>query len=166
VVAEGVRGVIVGPDFLWGGAAGAVLVALFTIGYTEVREARQRVRARMGYARFLGAEIQANGETLEPFNDEDWASEVGQGNALDRISVDAWREARVPLASLIKAEDFDSLVEYYRRLEELMELKGEKVLGAGVAYRRTSAVMDKTPIVRGLLSRYANPPARVRRLGF
>ncbi len=54
-----------GLDNLWSGAAGAVLVALFTVGYTEIRERRQQVRERMGYARLLDTEIEANGRALE-----------------------------------------------------------------------------------------------------
>ena len=36
---------------LWSGAAGTGLVALFTVGYTEAREARRRVRLNEGRER-------------------------------------------------------------------------------------------------------------------
>jgi hypothetical protein len=126
LVEEGVRRMSVGLDALWSGTAGAILVALFTVGYTEVKESRQRVRARMGYARLLEAEIEANGRVAEIIShspDVSW-KDLAAGYWLSRPpSVEAWKEARAPLAALIRSEDFERLDAYYRLIGVFIDLK-------------------------------------------
>lgn len=149
---------------LWSGAAGAALVALFTIGYTEVREARQRLRARMGYARILDAEIEANGRALEQVHEDTVMSwEDFTSTWLERPPTDeVWREIRAPLAPLIRAEDFDILDEHYRLLGVLLDMKEHPSVSRepkdwGV-YGVSSDLKDEVPRLRNMLSRYANPP--------
>jgi len=172
-VVEDVRAVSF--DVLWSGAAGAGLVALFTIGYTEVREARQRVRARMGYARLLDAEIEDNGRVMEALSyvpQVTWKA-LAEGYWLESPpSVEAWKEVRAPLAALIKPEDFERLDAHYRRIGVFMDrkehppLEEEQLPAALSAWGFSSDLKDEVPRLRSMLAGYANPPARVRRLGF
>ena len=165
-MAEGVRGVSGSLDVLWSGAAGAVLVALFTIGYTEVREARQRARVRMGYARLLDAEIEANGRALERIHErtdvswEDLATDWLESPPTD----EAWKEIRASLAPLIKAEDFNTLDEHYRLLGVLLDMKNHPQDTKGSidwgVYGISSDLKDELPRLRSMLARYANPPRR------
>jgi hypothetical protein len=88
-------------------------------------------------------------------------------------SDEAWRAVREPLASMIKAKDFDKLNEYYRRLRVHLVLQarpgpaGYKIHPKHLpAQGISSELMGETPELRALLSQYANPPRRVRLLGF
>ena len=167
----------VGFDVLWGGAAGAVLVALFTVGYTEIREARQRVRARIGYARLLDAEIESNGRVTEVIAFSPEVSWKDLNPAADfwlsrSPSVEAWKEVREPLAVLIKSEDFQRLDAYYRRIGVFIALKeNPPPTGTGEppplsAYEFSDELEAEKPDLRRMLSRYANPPRHTRWLGF
>jgi hypothetical protein len=162
-----------GLDNLWSGAAGAVLVALFTVGYTEIREARQRVRTRMGYTRLLDTEIEANGRVLERFDKEgDMSWEDVAWKWLDAPPTDeAWKEVREPIVALIKAEDFDALNEYYRLLGVLLDLKEHPKADPEWHQREhvpgvASDLVAETPELRAMLSRYATPSSREKLLGF
>jgi hypothetical protein len=161
-----------GLDNLWSGAAGAVLVALFTVGYTEVRERRQQARERMGYARILDAEIEANGRALERVHEDTVVSwEDLTRTWLDRPPTDeVWREIRAPLAPLIRAEDFDTLDEHYRLLGVLLDMKEHPPVTQEpmdvTVYGVSSDLKDEVPRLRDMLSGYANPPGRMKWLGF
>jgi hypothetical protein len=105
--------------------SGALLVFIFTVIYTEIREARQRVRARMGYARLLDDEIEANGRALKRIEEQ---ADLSWGDLssmwLERPPTDeAWKEVREPLVPLINPEDFRKLGEHYRLLAILLDLK-------------------------------------------
>jgi len=159
VVAAVVRVVSLGLGDLWSGAAGAALVALFTVGYTEVREARQRGRARRGYARVLDGEIEANGRALEGIFDRPDISWIDLPRSwLERPPSDeAWKEIRVPLATLIKGEDFDTLDEHYRLLGVLLDLKEhpEEAEGQDISvWGVSSDLKDEVPRLRSMLSKY------------
>ncbi len=59
---EGIRTVSLGVDDLLSGAVGALLVALITVAYTEVRESRTRTEGVAGLARLLLNEVSGNNE--------------------------------------------------------------------------------------------------------
>jgi hypothetical protein len=154
----------IGLDDLLGGLVGAVLVALITVVYTEVREARQRVRARVGYARLLDAEIEAN---------ERVANELGKHRDIFLMSlpkvqytpptIEAWPKISVKLAPLIEANEFASINEYYRQLRVLVDLKENRALAAERGQpvdKFLSGLRGHTKEARRLLSKYANPPRR------
>jgi hypothetical protein len=175
----------VGLDNLLSGAAGAALVALITVGYTEIREARQRVRAAMGYARLLDAEIEANGRALEVLQDHSnmpW-EEYLQLALARPPSIEIWTQVRAQLAPLIKPEHLAVLDDYYRRIELLLAAKERPLLDAKEVREQLGwevnlaeegnpaldsiahALERDTPWARGALSEYANPPRRARWLG-
>jgi hypothetical protein len=56
-VAESVRTMSLGVDDLLSGAVSALLVALLTVAYTEVRESRRRTEGAAGLARLLLYEV-------------------------------------------------------------------------------------------------------------
>jgi hypothetical protein len=173
-VEEGVRGLSSGGlDTLWSGAAGAVLVALFTVGYTEVREARRRVRTCMGYAKLLDTEIEANCRVLEKFDEVgDMSWQEAAWNWLNSPpTAEVWTEVREPIVSLISPEDFDALNEYYRLLRVLLDLK--EYPGANPSWHQLEHVsgvagdlVAETPGLRDRLSRYARPSSRAKLIGF
>ena len=154
---------------LLSGVLGAFIVFVLTVLWTEIREARQRTRARIGYARLLDAELEANGRALSNLrenNDMTWEDLTRA--LLDRPPSDeAWKEVREPLAPLIKGEDFKALDAYYRLLRVLLELKeySQNRTDWGV-WGVSSDLEDDTPRLRGKLSRYADPPSRAKWLGF
>ena len=176
----------VGLDNLLSGAAGAVFVALITVGYTEIREARQRVRASMGYARLLDAEIEANSRALEVLQEHSnmpW-EEYLQLALVRPPSIEIWTQVRAQLAPLIKPEHLAVLDDYYRRIGFLLDAKDRPLLDAkDVRERLGYQGMDlteegnfaldsiaynldrDTPWARGALSVYVNPPWHRRWLG-
>lgn len=149
--------------------AGGLIVFTFTVIYTEIREARQRVRARMGYARLLDDEIEANGRALERVEKrsdlllEDWTKMW-----LERPPTDeAWKEVREPLAPLLKPEDFRMLGEHYRLLRVLTDLTEHPRESKDLTVWGVSGdLSDEVPQLRSMLARYENPSRRERWLGF
>jgi hypothetical protein len=162
VVAEDVQRVIDDPNLLWSGAAGAILggvvVAAITIGYTEFRENRQRVRERAGLARVIADEVGRNGRLLEnskaPPVEEPEVKEilkVASGTSLP--SADAWRESKVRLAQLIDIQDLEAISDYYTIVQSL-----ETPSGATTAIRVRADEPDwqeRTDDVNKRLARYA-----------
>jgi hypothetical protein len=158
VVEEDVRRVSVGLDLL-SGAAGAVFVAIITILYTELQDARQQARARMGYARLLDAEIEAHepvvGE-LRTYQDRFLMSLSETSYVPPTIKV--WPEISAKLAALIEAEDFALLNKYYRELQVLVDLKEKRALAAERGEpigEYLSRMEGLTQEARRLLSKYA-----------
>jgi hypothetical protein len=153
--------------------SGALLVFIFTVIYTEIREARQRVRARIGYARLLDDEMDANLRALERIQSERDHSLSWEDLAhvwLERPPTDeAWKEVREPLAPLIKPDDFRTLAEHYRLLRVLLDLKEnpreEEEEGLTV-WGVSSDLYDEAMQLRSMLTRYGTPGKRERWLGF
>jgi hypothetical protein len=123
-------------DFLFSGIAGAVLAVLGTIGYTEVKEARQRSRQRSGLARLLHAEILRNSPILKDYDvsyiiapdaviprTEIRQREVWHIQEMPPVKLDAWQESRATITSLLPKKDFDAVEVYYRELESLLDTK-------------------------------------------
>jgi hypothetical protein len=171
VVEEDVRGVILDPSSLLSGAVGAFIVFVLTVLWTEIREGRQRVRARMGYARLLDTEIEANDRALEELYGRTSTTAMSWEDFtrswLSPPSAEAWKEVRESLAPLIKAEDFGRLNEYYRLLGVLIEMMREEIAGYTDSAARDISydLKDETAELRDMLCGYANPPRRVRWLG-
>lgn len=133
---------------LFSGAVGGVIVFVLTVLWAAVRDGRQRVRARIGYARLLEAELESNQGVLNRLQFPPTLEDLAKGedplagpafrgapwwlwsDFLDspfytwpthpsRLTLDAWREVREPLVPLINAEDFKTLDLYYRLIAEL-----------------------------------------------
>lgn len=149
--------------------SGALLTFIFTVVYTEIREARQRLRARIGYARLLHDEIEANGRALERIEEQTNLSWEDLSSVwLERPPTDdAWRQVREPLASLMKPEDFRTLGEHYRLLGILRDIKEHPREAKDLTvWGVSSDLTDETPQLRKMLSGYENPSRRERWLGF
>jgi hypothetical protein len=115
-VEEDARAVSLGLDMQWSGAAGAGLVAIFTVVYTEVREARQRGRELRGLARVIRPKMERNSDAI------DTLKHAGLDPATYRDehpTRDAWYDTRVRLSQLMKDEDFHKLAMFYDDLEML-----------------------------------------------
>jgi hypothetical protein len=123
-------------DFLFSGIVGAVLAILGTVGYTEYKEFRLRARQRSGFARLLNAELSRNSDILANYNvsyiiapdvviprTETRQREVWRIQELPPVKLEAWRESRATIASLLPKKDFDAVEVYYRELESLLDTK-------------------------------------------
>ena len=100
------------------GAAGAFLVAVFTIFYTEIREARGGVRETAGLARLLIDEVERNEEIIQvlPPSAEniDRFREILSASSMDIPGFGAWVETRVRLAQGLEHGDFEAVADYYQ----------------------------------------------------
>jgi hypothetical protein len=163
-------GTIGNPNRAMSVVLGVIVGAFATFVFTEWRHARQRVNALIGYARLLDAEIEANEPVVEALNKY-------RGRFLRDLlkveytppTIEVWPEIRVKLAPLIEAEEFASINEYYRQLRVLVDLREGRPLAAAKGRPvddLRSTLRSLTQEARRLLSKYANPPQRVRRLGF
>lgn len=149
---------------------GALLVFIFTVIYTEIREARQRVRTLMGYARLLDDEIEANSRVLEMVQTASKISWMEVTSAwLSRPPTDeAWKAVREQLAPLMSPEDFRTLSEHYRLLVVLVDLVGHQTTSSTsdlTVWGVSSDLTDEAPRLRSMLSRYENPSRRKRWIG-
>jgi len=150
----------------------AFLGALATLVFTEWRQARQRVSARMGYARLLVAEIEANEpavKTLDKHRQRYLFDDLRKYGGYTPPSIEVWPEISVKLAPLIEADEFALINDYYRQLRVLVDLKEGRALRAAKS-QSVSRFLDEVmnPLqheARRLLSKHANPPQRVRWLG-
>jgi hypothetical protein len=165
-VSDEVFGALIGGGLT---LAGALLVFIFTVLYTEIKEARQRSRVRRGYARLLDSEIEANGKALDLVQAQGYLSwGYSSSDPGERPPTDvAWKEVRTSLAPLMKPEDFRALANYYRQLgalvelaEHLQETEGEDQAGSAdktdwTVLTASYALIDETQQLRSMLSRYA-----------
>src|SRR5215216_4937863 len=145
--APGVRGMSV--------LLAAFLGAFATLVFTEWRQARQRVIARIGYARLLDAEVEANEMVMDA---------LGKHRFLMTLP-----EVGASFAPLIGADEFASINDYYRQLRILVDLEEGRALGAAKGQPVSVFLSRLNPLTqeaRRLLSKHANPPQRVRWLGF
>ncbi len=158
---------------LWSGAAGAVLVALFTVVYTEVREARGAVRELAGLARLLADEVERNEETVRispPAAGDERSKELLTTLSTKPPVIDVWLETRVRLAQGLEREDFDSIADYYQTLQWLA--MGLQILGphapmsARPISHKAASWQEQTADVKERLRRYASPGWRKEHLGF
>jgi hypothetical protein len=160
--APGVRGMSV--------LLAAFLGAFATLVFTEWRQARQRVTARIGYARLLDAEVEANEAVIDALGKH-------RGRFLMTLrkvgytppTIEVWPEIGASFAPLIEAEEFASINDYYRQLRILVDLKEGRALGAAKGQPVSVFLSRLNPLTqeaRRLLSKHANPPQRVRWLGF
>ena len=161
--APGVRGMSV--------LLAAVLGAFATLVFTEWRQARQRVTARMGYARLLDAEIEANEPVVNELNKHRlrFLMDLHKYGGYIPPSIEVWPEISVKLAPLIEAEEFASINEYYRHLRVLVDLKEGRAIAAARGQSVDAFLSRLKPLTkeaRRLLSEYTEPSQRVRWLGF
>ena len=154
---------------------GALLVFIFTVIYTEIREARQRVRECAGLARLLAHEVARNEDqnTVKtrrenvPGGEE---QEVLMVWGASPTVVDVWIEARTRLAQLMDREDFNVVADYYRTLQTL----AEKIEPRRTEERAQEAIAvpghepsweERTEQVKELLNQYSEPGKRQRWIG-
>jgi hypothetical protein len=136
--------------------------------YTEIKEARQRVRSRIGYARLSDAEIEANARVANELA-KDHDRFLMDLPKYPSLAIEAWPELRVRLASLIKLEDFASINDYYRQLRVLVDLKEGRSLEADrgkPVHKFLRGLRDHAHETRQRLSKYASPPGHAWWLGF
>lgn len=157
------------------GAAGALLVALLTVVYTEIREARGGVRETAGLARLLFDEIERNEEAVHvgpsPAEPAQEFRELLLAQNTKVPAVDVWLETRLRLAQGLEPEDFETVVDYYQILHGLaMDLEQSKdPYGATAARpipREAPSWQERTEDVKKCLRRYASPGWRKEHLGF
>jgi hypothetical protein len=160
----------IGLDNLLSGLAGAALVALITMVYTENREARQRIRARMGYVRLLSHELEANkpivDEIARKYRERLVYSLHKYDYPLPKIEV--WPEVRVNLAPLLDIAEFAALDDYYRQLQVLLDKKEGRrvpVFEEGKSVESLMLAQHADEAWR-IVYKYADPPLRDRFLGF
>jgi hypothetical protein len=160
---------------------GALLGALVTFVFSEVRQARQRVSEKSGLARLLLAEIE--------HNSPDRASptvivgkRIVQAYVAHPPKLEAWKETRVRLAQLLDPEDFVALTNYYQIVQKLTDdatpisvfrkQVGPAKAGPEVQVRshrlspEEPSWNERTEDLQSRLRRYANPPRRLRLIGF
>ena len=146
----------------------AFLGAFATLVFTEWRQARQRVIARIGYARLLHAEVEANEMVMDALGKHRFLMtlpEVGYTPP----TIEVWPEIGASFAPLIEADEFASINDYYRQLRILVDLEEGRALGAAKGQPVSVFLSRLNPLTqeaRRLLSKHANPPQRVRWLGF
>jgi hypothetical protein len=149
----------------------AFLGAFAALVFTEWRQARQRVTARMGYARLLDAEIEANEPVVNQLNKHRgrFFIDLHKYGGYIPPSIEVWPEISVKLAPLIEADEFASINDYYRQLRFLVDLEAGRALGAAKGQPVSNFLDEVNPLTqeaRRLLSKHANPPQRVRWFGF
>ncbi len=152
-----------------GALVGALVGAFVTLVLTEWRQARQRVRALMGYTRLLVAEIEANDRVVNELGRHSGTYVMTLPKAkYTPPTIEVWPEISVELAPLIKADEFTLINAYYRDLRVLVNVPKGRALAAergepvdDILYRLGRDSRE----VRSLLSKYTDPPPRARWLG-
>ena len=162
----------------------AVVGAFVALVFGEWREARQRVREKSGLAKLLLAEMKRN----SPDSDEPTVvvdvvvdiernirHEIVQADTSNLPRLDAWRETRTRVAQLFESQDFVLLADYYQILQTLSdnpspsyiklgEIKESQVWRSELPEQQSWG--ERTEALQKRLRRYADPPSRVRLLGF
>jgi hypothetical protein len=155
-------------NFLWSGAAGAILVAIFTVVYTEFREARQAANERAGLARLLAHEVERNEGAVEvaqggPEHGEGVKELVRVRTSTNLPSAEAWVEARARLAQLMARHDFAAIADYYAVVQGLGSPSGAtRPYSVGAV---EPGWKERTADVKNRLAKYAELPLPWRHLG-
>jgi hypothetical protein len=86
----------------------------------------------------------------------------------NRPSLQAWMEARVRLAQLMKREHFNAVAEYYSILQtdERLGPRGNLIGQASMSFASpTQTWAERTEAVKDILKRYAEPSGRKTLIG-
>ncbi len=168
----------IGLDDLLSGIIGALFIFVFTVLYTEIREARQRARDCAGMARLLLQEVERNEASLQvgaqkgQEDGREVTQEVLTARRENTPSIDSWRESRGRIAGLLKHADFEAIAAYYdvvQRLTDVLESVPATSSGTkqSVAFRTSEqSWQNRTVDVKDRLRRYAEPSRRRLWFGF
>ena len=131
---------------LIGAAVGAFLVFLFT----EVREYRQRRRERAGLLKLLLAEMDHNEKSLAEIDGATgWEFDRVGGQALP-VALEAWVECRTKIAQLVNAKTFGALENYYRKCQDLRDMRPDTRRDSSSASRSEQKRKESSAKIREL----------------
>lgn len=104
------------PDNLLSGAIGAIIVFILTVVYGAVIRTLERGKELVGLARVIRPEMERNSDAIDTLKHAGLDPNTYRSEHPTR---DAWRDTRVRLSQLMRAEDFAKVANFYDSLEML-----------------------------------------------
>lgn len=161
IVAEGTAGA--GNQILdWNTLLGAIVGALLVFLFTEVREYLQRRRERTGLLTLLLAEIDYNYKRLAEYDTNDLAFGPLSSRAIP-VRQQAWVECWTKIAQLVDSRTFSGLESYYRKCQELQDIRVDSDSVPHIEQMRKEAgvkineLQSLTDIARNGIQKYIRP---------